>query len=98
MYALPRRSFNCGPTPAIRSRPPFSNARTSLTRPANWRSALAFRSPCCSLPSIRSGASSWYFNTESWASGVYQKMTELRVDIWRASMVDAVTSAYGGRR
>ena len=38
----------------------------------------------------------WYFNTESWASGVYQKMTELRVDTWRASMVDAVTSAYGG--
>ena len=26
---------------------------------------------------------SWYFNTESWASGVYQKMTELRVDHWR---------------
>ena len=39
---------------------------------------------------------SWYFNTESWASGVYQKMTELRVDPWRASMVDAVMRAYGG--
>ena len=26
---------------------------------------------------------SWYFNTESWATGVYQKMTELRVDPWR---------------
>jgi uncharacterized membrane protein HdeD (DUF308 family) len=39
---------------------------------------------------------SWYFNTESWASGVYQKMTELRVDPWRAAMVDAVTRAYGG--
>jgi hypothetical protein len=38
----------------------------------------------------------WYFNTESWASGVYQKLTELRVDSWRASMVDAVKSAYGG--
>jgi hypothetical protein len=32
----------------------------------------------------------WYFNTESWATGVYQKMTQLRVDpcqggppIWR---------------
>jgi hypothetical protein len=22
----------------------------------------------------------WYFNTESWATGVYQKMTQLRVD------------------
>ena len=39
---------------------------------------------------------SWYFNTESWATGVYQKMTELRVDPWRISMIDAVTRAYGG--
>lgn len=39
---------------------------------------------------------SWYFNTESWASGVYQKMTKLRVESWRARMVDAVGYAYGG--
>ena len=39
---------------------------------------------------------SWYFNTESWATGVYQKMTELRVDPWRVRMIDAVTRAYGG--
>jgi uncharacterized membrane protein HdeD (DUF308 family) len=38
----------------------------------------------------------WYFNTESWATGIYQKMTELRVDSWRISMVDAVARAYGG--
>ena len=38
----------------------------------------------------------WYFNTESWATGVYQKMTELRVDPWRVKMIDAVTRAYGG--
>jgi uncharacterized membrane protein HdeD (DUF308 family) len=38
----------------------------------------------------------WYFNTESWATGVYQKMTQLRVDPWRAAMTDAVTRAYGG--
>ena len=38
---------------------------------------------------------SWYFNTESWSSGVYQKMTELRVDAWRVGMVDAVRRAYG---
>jgi uncharacterized membrane protein HdeD (DUF308 family) len=37
----------------------------------------------------------WYFNTESWATGIYQKMTELRVDPWRISMVDAVARAYG---
>jgi uncharacterized membrane protein HdeD (DUF308 family) len=39
---------------------------------------------------------SWYFNTESWATGVYQKMTQLRVDPWRVKMADAVTRAYGG--
>jgi len=38
----------------------------------------------------------WYFNTESWATGVYQKMTELRVDPWRISMTDAISRAYGG--
>jgi hypothetical protein len=37
----------------------------------------------------------WYFNTESWATGIYQKMTELRVDPWRISMTDAVTRVYG---
>ena len=39
---------------------------------------------------------SWYFNTESWATGIYQKMTELRVDAWRVSMIDAMARAYGG--
>jgi uncharacterized membrane protein HdeD (DUF308 family) len=39
---------------------------------------------------------SWYFNTESWASGVYQKLTEFRVDPWRIGMIDAVTRIYGG--
>jgi uncharacterized membrane protein HdeD (DUF308 family) len=38
----------------------------------------------------------WYFNTESWASGVYQKLAELRVDPWRISMIDATTRIYGG--
>jgi uncharacterized membrane protein HdeD (DUF308 family) len=39
---------------------------------------------------------SWYFNTESWASGVYQKLTELRVDPWRVGMIDAVVRTYVG--
>jgi hypothetical protein len=37
----------------------------------------------------------WYFNTESWATGVYQKMTQLRVDAWRVNMIDAVRRVYG---
>jgi uncharacterized membrane protein HdeD (DUF308 family) len=39
---------------------------------------------------------SWYFNTESWASAFYQKVTEIRVDPWRARMADAVASTCGG--
>src|SRR5215831_18565050 len=39
---------------------------------------------------------SWFFNTESWATGIYQKMTELRVDTWRGDMINAVTRTYGG--
>jgi uncharacterized membrane protein HdeD (DUF308 family) len=38
----------------------------------------------------------WYFNTESWATGIYQKMTELRVDPWRITMIDTVARAYSG--
>lgn len=37
----------------------------------------------------------WYFNTESWASGVYQKITELRVDRWRSAMIQAVALEGG---
>jgi len=37
----------------------------------------------------------WYFNTESWATGVYQKLTEARVDEWRAAMTGAVSRTYG---
>ena len=39
---------------------------------------------------------SWYFNTESWSTGVYQKLTELRVDPWRVGMIDAVVRTYNG--
>ena len=42
----------------------------------------------------------WRFSGTStpkaWATGNYQKLTELRVDTWRADMIDAVTHAYGG--
>src|SRR5262245_65192621 len=38
----------------------------------------------------------WYLNTESWVTGIYQKLTELRVDPWRVGMIDGVMRAYGG--
>ena len=33
---------------------------------------------------------SWYFNSENWASGVWQEITKERVDPWRKSMTTAV--------
>ena len=33
---------------------------------------------------------SWYFNSENWASGVWQRITEKRVDVWRQRMAEDV--------
>jgi len=33
---------------------------------------------------------SWFFNTENWASGFWQKVTEGRTDTWREAMIAAV--------
>jgi len=38
---------------------------------------------------------SWYFNTENWVSGFWQKLTEKRVDPWRENMVTAVMTSHG---
>ena len=35
---------------------------------------------------------SWYFNTENWASGVWQEITKSRVEAWRAHMTEDVES------
>ena len=36
---------------------------------------------------------SWYFNSENWASGVWQRITETRVDVWRQRMAEDVERA-----
>jgi len=33
---------------------------------------------------------SWYFNSENWASGVWQQITSHRVDVWRQRMTEDV--------
>jgi uncharacterized membrane protein HdeD (DUF308 family) len=38
---------------------------------------------------------SWYFNSENWATAVWEKIAESRVDEWREAMVDAVVTARG---
>ena len=37
----------------------------------------------------------WYFNTENWVSGFWQKLTETRVDLWRTRMIEAVVAKEG---
>lgn len=38
---------------------------------------------------------SWYFNSENWASAVWQKVAESRTDRWREAMIDAVLEREG---
>jgi len=38
---------------------------------------------------------SWFFNTENWVSGFWQRLTEARVDVWRAGMIDSVVVLRG---
>jgi len=37
---------------------------------------------------------SWFFDTENWASGLWNSWAESRTDQWRAAMVRAVTAAH----
>lgn len=38
---------------------------------------------------------SWYFNSENWASAVWQKVAESRTDAWRDAMIGAVLDREG---
>jgi len=37
---------------------------------------------------------SWFFNTENWATGVWNRWAEVRTDTWREAMIDAVETKY----
>jgi uncharacterized membrane protein HdeD (DUF308 family) len=37
---------------------------------------------------------SWYFNSENWASEVWNRWAEARTDAWRANMIAAIDEAY----
>jgi uncharacterized membrane protein HdeD (DUF308 family) len=74
----------------------LKDARTSLTSALHLLLRLGLPIAAIFVAINPIWGFSWYFNTESWASGVYQKMTELRVDPWRVAMVDAVLKALDG--
>ncbi len=37
---------------------------------------------------------SWFFNSESWATGVWDRWAEVRTDTWRENMIAAVQAEY----
>ena len=96
MDALPRRLIRLWTDIRFSSAASVREARTSLQSAGELALRLGLPLAVLFVAVNPIWGFTWYFNTESWASGVYQKLTELRVDTWRASMVDAVSSAYGG--
>jgi uncharacterized membrane protein HdeD (DUF308 family) len=40
---------------------------------------------------------SWFFNSESWTTGIWDRWAEARTDIWRAKMIEAVLNHYQGK-
>jgi uncharacterized membrane protein HdeD (DUF308 family) len=40
---------------------------------------------------------SWFFNSESWTTGVWDRWAEARTDTWRQMMIEAVREHYRGK-
>jgi uncharacterized membrane protein HdeD (DUF308 family) len=70
-------------------------ARYSI-RAALWRS-LAAGLPMAAVvaATVPMWGMSWYFDTENWASGVWNSWVEARADHWREEMVRAVVGTGG---
>lgn len=69
--------------------------RASLAT-AVWRAIQVGLPPAVILVAINPiWGFTWYFNTENWVSGFWQKLVEARVDPWRARMIEAVLAAEG---
>ena len=63
---------------------------------ALWRS-LAAGLPVAAIvaATVPVWGMSWFFDTENWASGIWNSWAEARTDQWRAAMVRAVSSLPG---
>src|SRR5262249_8168356 len=40
---------------------------------------------------------SWFFNSESWTTGIWNRWAEARTDTWREHMIEAVREQYQGK-
>jgi Calcineurin-like phosphoesterase len=98
MHALPRRLIRKWTDARLAFAGSLRDARSSLLSAAGV--VLRLGLPLAVLLAAMNPiwGFTWYFNTESWASAFYQKMTELRVDNWRAAMIDRIRSVHPGVR
>src|SRR5262249_7398141 len=67
-------------------------ARFSL--PAAFSRSLATGLPVAAViaATVPVWGMSWFFDTENWASGIWNSWAEARTDQWREAMVNAVTA------
>ena len=94
LQALPRRLVREWTDARLSFAASLRDARSSLSSAAGLAIRLGLPLTVLFVAVNTIWGFTWYFNTESWASAFYQKMAELRVDTWRAGMVDGVMSAY----
>ena len=82
----------------LRSAIRLREARFSIPA-ALWRS-LAVGLPIAAVvaATVPVWGMSWFFDTENWASGIWNSWAEARTDVWREAMVRAVPAERIGRR
>ena len=97
MHVLPRRLLTKWTDARLTFSGALCDARTSMLSTAGVVIRLGLPLAVLFAAMNTIWGFTWYFNTESWASGFYQKMAELRVDNWRASMIKEIQSAYGDK-
>jgi uncharacterized membrane protein HdeD (DUF308 family) len=70
-------------------------ARFSI--PVTMRRSLAAGLPIAAIvaATVPIWGMSWFFDTENWASGIWNSWAESRTDKWRSAMVRAVVAASG---
>jgi len=79
----------------LRAAVQLREARFSIPA-ALWRS-LAIGVPIAAIvaATVPIWGMSWFFDTENWASGIWNSWAEARTDVWREAMVHAVPGGVG---
>ena len=74
----------------MRSRSACAPAATPFRRRSNQALQTGLPLPPSSRPPLPVWGMNWYFDTENWASGVWNSWAESRTDTWREAMARAV--------